>query len=348
MASFILRQRWLIACSRWLRKLAQIGERRACSTRPAGEEPSWSGVATRMANSLEGVEPRFVLQSISARLKGFDIDPFGTWLAAISVVCSLAPFVRLAGRGAANLTEVRDSLALRAQESGSVRSRGWEPALRPGIAVAGARQRFARSIYGHANWYGVFTEAALHWLKPTGIVGYLDLYLHAIGPRLQGPSFAACGGSATPIRKFRKRARRGFRECPTRNDARDLPEGAAPLAGTVGFIEVSGEGHAVVRRKAGSFILPRSAHGPWLLPRSPSLAALSARRLRAMSYRLADYGYGVSTGPLVWNRHKDQFQIKHTHSAFPVIWAELVTSDWTLHLAQQKAQSRPVVCGEAT
>ena len=27
-----------------------------------------------------------------------------------------------------------------------------------------------------------------------------------------------------------------------------------------------------------------------------------------MKFRLASYGYGVSTGPLVWNRHKPQFR----------------------------------------
>jgi adenine-specific DNA-methyltransferase len=46
-----------------------------------------------------------------------------------------------------------------------------------------------------------------------------------------------------------------------------------------------------------------------------------------MPYRLADYDYGVSTGPLVWNRHKDQFRADTGPGTFPVIWAESVTSD---------------------
>jgi adenine-specific DNA-methyltransferase len=46
-----------------------------------------------------------------------------------------------------------------------------------------------------------------------------------------------------------------------------------------------------------------------------------------MKFRLASYGYGVSTGPLVWNRHKPQFRANHEADALPVIWAEAVTSN---------------------
>jgi adenine-specific DNA-methyltransferase len=45
-----------------------------------------------------------------------------------------------------------------------------------------------------------------------------------------------------------------------------------------------------------------------------------------MPHRLSYYGYGVSTGPLVWNRFKDQFRGERKADCHPVVWAESVTS----------------------
>ena len=77
---------------------------------------------------------------------------------------------------------------------------------------------------------------------------------------------------------------------------------------------------------AGTFMLSRDGQAPWLLPRAPDQIALT-RQLREMPHRLADYGYGVSTGPLVWNRFKPQLQATKGKRAYPVVWAECVTSD---------------------
>ena len=46
-----------------------------------------------------------------------------------------------------------------------------------------------------------------------------------------------------------------------------------------------------------------------------------------MPYRLRDWGYCVSTGPLVWNRFKTQLRSRPGKNIFPLIWAEAVTAD---------------------
>ena len=38
-------------------------------------------VLRRMINSMKDADPTFILQQISTRLRGFDVDPFGAWLA---------------------------------------------------------------------------------------------------------------------------------------------------------------------------------------------------------------------------------------------------------------------------
>lgn len=66
--------------------------------------------------------------------------------------------------------------------------------------------------------------------------------------------------------------------------------------------------------------------GPWLIPRVAEDAAL-LNRLKKMKTRLPDLGYVVSTGKLVWNRHKSQLRTEKTKGALPLVWAESVTSN---------------------
>jgi adenine-specific DNA-methyltransferase len=60
-----------------------------------------------------------------------------------------------------------------------------------------------------------------------------------------------------------------------------------------------------------------------------------------MPHRLKDYGYEVSTGPLVWNRHKNQLVAKPVKSTFPLIWAESVTSDGCFQFRADKKNHSP-------
>jgi adenine-specific DNA-methyltransferase len=72
--------------------------------------------------------------------------------------------------------------------------------------------------------------------------------------------------------------------------------------------------------------LPADASRPWVLPRNRDQVALAAS-LTSMPDRLGDWGYTVSTGPLVWNRYKPQLVRRPGRNRFPVIWAEAVTSE---------------------
>jgi adenine-specific DNA-methyltransferase len=107
----------------------------------------------------------------------------------------------------------------------------------------------------------------------------------------------------------------------------------------VGFITTSGD-HRASFRRAGRIVLPARADAPWVLPRSSKQSALT-RRLRAMPHRLADYGYGVSTGPLVWNRYKQQFRKDRARNCYPVIWAESVTSGGEFVWRSEKREHLP-------
>ncbi len=296
-------------------------------------------VAERMARALSGAERAIALQSIAARLQGFDIDRFGAWLAQAMVAMSLEPLARATGRGAPELVETRDSLELRPDEAGRFDLVIGNPPYGRVTLPPERRAQFARSVYGHANLYGVFTDAALRWVKRGGVIGYVTptsmlsgLYYKALRKLLaaEAPPFA--------VNIVSERAG-VFADVLQETMLATYRKGGLPVAGKVGFINVAGSDD-IITRKAGSFTLPAVPASPWLLPRAARQAALT-RRLRSMQHRLSDYGYGVSTGPLVWNRFKDQFRARAGADVFPVIWAESVTSDGRFVWRSEKRNHSP-------
>lgn len=86
--------------------------------------------------------------------------------------------------------------------------------------------------------------------------------------------------------------------------------------------------------------MPRKATAPWVLARHTDDAGL-AKRLRAMPARLLDWGYAVSTGPLVWNRHKPQLRDQPERDTVPLVWAESVTSDGRFVFRATKRNHKP-------
>ena len=80
---------------------------------------------------------------------------------------------------------------------------------------------------------------------------------------------------------------------------------------------------------------PPAEHGrPWLIPRSHHQESL-LYGIEQLTDRLADYGYQVNTGPLVWNRHKPQMKDRPGAARHPIVWAEAVRPDGSLILTNR-------------
>jgi adenine-specific DNA-methyltransferase len=58
--------------------------------------------------------------------------------------------------------------------------------------------------------------------------------------------------------------------------------------------------------------------------------------MRSLSTRLADWGYTVKTGPLVWNRNKSRLFDTPGSGCFPIIWAEAVGEKGSFRLTPEK------------
>lgn len=301
-----------------------------------------SAVAAPLAKAAAGKSPAKFLSDIEARLKGFEIDPFAAWLSQAFLEATLMPLCQRAGRRLPVLVEVCNSLTVqepREREEHYDLVIGNPPYGRVSLS-ADMRERYSRSLYGHANLYGLFTDLAIRFTRASsGVIAYVTPTSF-----LAGEYFKSLRGlltkSARPVNIDFVSVRKGVFDDALQETmlATYRKTGVYLHAPTVHFIAPTDEDDLTIE-KGGSFDLP-SGGGPWLVPRNLEQARL-IERLRAIPHRLKDYGYEVSTGPLVWNRHKDQLAARPGKSTFPLIWAESITSDGCFQFRADKRNHSP-------
>ncbi|GFE76926.1 class I SAM-dependent DNA methyltransferase [Novosphingobium sp. TCA1] len=293
--------------------------------------------AERMIAALPEAEPAFVLRQIGARLSGLELDSYAAGFGQNAIELLLADVTSAAGRAAPTVVRVADTL----DEAPTARFDlviGNPPYGRVTLSPA-QRERFARGLYGHANLYGVFTDIALRWTKKGGTIAYLTPTSF-----LSGHYYSALreliAKEAPPAAIDFVQARRGvFEDVLQETLLAAYRRGAKAGRAQVHYIEVKNEREARLIRN-GTIGLPSPASQPWLAPREPRHSALIAKA-ETMPARLVDWGYSVSTGPLVWNRFKDQMRQRPARSVHPLIWAEAVSADGRFAFRAEKRNHAP-------
>jgi adenine-specific DNA-methyltransferase len=282
-------------------------------------------IIRRIRSSLGKTEPALVLSRLAAQVRGQDVDPFGAWVAEVAVRLAVADLEAACGRALPPLVAVRDSLDQDGAEHGVFDLVASNvPFGRVSLPPA-RRALYARSTYGHANLYGLFTDAALRYAKPRGVIAYVmptsmlsGLYFQSLRALLRQ--------AAPPAELTFVTERAGvFDDALQETMLATYRCGRRNRSVRVNFLSIDAAARAHLTA-AGRFRLPDAPAAPWLLPRHAQHVRL-VDTLARMPHRLADYGFTVSTGPLVWNRHKTQFAADHQRRALPVIWAEAVSSD---------------------
>lgn len=279
----------------------------------------------RIRAELAGTDPALILSQIAARVRGYDLDPFGAWLAQAAAHLAICDLEAAAGRRLDKIVHVRDSLDVCPEDRGAFDLVASNVPFGRVSLPPDRRAVYARSTYGHANLYGLFTDAGLHYAGPQGVVAYVMPTSMLSGLYFQSLR-ALLASEAPPHELVFVTERSGvFDDALQETMLATYRKGRRTSTGAVRFLTIDVSGQAGLT-DAGSFALPAVRTAPWLLARTPDRADLAAR-LRTMSFRLSSYGYTVSTGPLVWNRHKPQFRKHRESGCVPVVWAEAVTSD---------------------
>lgn len=201
------------------------------------------------------------------------------------------------------------------------------------------RARYQRSLYGHANLYGLFTDLAVQLARPGGVIAYVTPTSFLAGEYFKSLRNLLTT-EAPPLNMDFVSVRKGVFDDALQETLLSTYQcrGRSTRA-TVHFIAPTGY-HEVVVEPAGTFVLPPRSGSPWLVPRAPDQESLIGV-LQKMSCRLGDYGYEVSTGPLVWNRHKGQLAGRPSNGALPLVWAECVTSDGKFVFRADKKNHEP-------
>ena len=294
-------------------------------------------VALRMRKALAHLPLSAQREHLLAHLRGFEIDPFAAWLTQTWLDIALSDLWGASAPGKP-IVRVCDTLEQEPKDRRFDLVVGNPPYGRVALTPE-QRTRFGRSLFGHANIYGVFTDIGLRWAKERGIIAYVTPTSF-----LAGGYFKALrqllAEEAPPVAIDFINARRGvFEDVLQETLLATYQRAGKSRRARVHYVEVGSETSATVTH-AGTFSLPAESTAPWLAPRSPRAAKLVAR-LTCMPNRLSDWGYRVSTGPLVWNRFKDQLRDLPTSSTYPLIWAESVSAEGRFAFRADKRGHRP-------
>lgn len=278
-------------------------------------------VAMRMVKHTTKTSAKLILEDIVARLRGIELDPFAAWMTQVLLEASLLPLCVAAKERLPQVVTVGD--ALKHDKMGQFDLVIGNPPYGRVKLDEAMRAHYARSLYGHANLYGLFTDLALRLVKRDGVIAYLTPTSF-----LGGQYFKALReiltNETTPIAFDFIADREGVFDDVLQETilvayrvAKSKKAASASLIVPQGIEQASIESIGKVR-------VPTDG-GPWFIPRSVKDSAY-VKMLSRMPARLSDFGYQVSTGQLVWNRHKPQLRQAKVNEELPIIWAESVTS----------------------
>jgi adenine-specific DNA-methyltransferase len=297
-----------------------------------------SAVARRMADKMGDCDARIALKNIVERLSGFELDPFAAWMSEVFLEVTLDDLCRTAKIRLPSIVRVCDGLAQVPEDSRFDLVVGNPPYGRVTLPRE-LRKVYCRSLFGHANLYGLFTDLALRFVRPGGIIAYVTPTSFLAGKYFKSLR-GLLGQEAPPVSMGFVEARKGiFADVLQETLLATYCRGGNPRAAHVHFISLTLDG-PIKTTTAGSFHLPKRPDQPWLIPRTQRQGEL-IRRIGASPYRLADYGYTVSTGPLVWNRHKESLRDVGGKRRYPVLWAESVRSDGVFEFRARKRNHQP-------
>ncbi len=295
-------------------------------------------VAQKMLASLKSCNPKIALRNIAQRLQGFEIDPFAAWMSHVFLEAALLNFCRAANMRLPFIVDVCNSLEKEPEDAGYDLVIGNPPYGRVTLPRL-LRAKYKRSLFGHANLYGVFTDLALRFTRPGGIISYVTPTSFLAGEYYKALRGLLAQEAPPASIDFVTERKAVFADVLQETLLATYRRGRKADVGQVYFVAPISNGGIQVTA-AGSFSLPASPNEPWLIPRTVAQSKL-VRMAEKLPYRLKDYGYKVSTGPLVWNRHKTSLRDKPGEGRFPLIWAESVRPEGCFEFRAQKRNHKP-------
>lgn len=130
-------------------------------------------VAQRVAQSLLHLTADERLQHIQENVRGVEIDTFSAWMSCVFLDVVLADDIANAGRRPEGNIETGDSLGLADVAYGTFDLVIGNPPYGKIRLSKEERKKWERSLYGHANLYGLFSDLAVRLAAPDGVIAYV-------------------------------------------------------------------------------------------------------------------------------------------------------------------------------
>ncbi|MEN3754923.1 N-6 DNA methylase [Mangrovibacter sp. SLW1] len=263
-------------------------------------------VALKMLKSDKGSSPEWIFRRLIKRLKGIEIDPFAAWMSLVLLEAALMPLcINAKRRIPESIIIVGDALIQ--HDLGKFDLVMGNPPYGRVTLLPELREKYSRSLYGHANLYGLFTDLAVSLTKPdVGVIAYLT------------PTSFLGGQYFTALRKLLTEMttptmfdfvadRDGvFDDVLQETMLATFKAGKHNLSVSVSSLIPQGLNKAKVER-LGKVCVEKGGN-IWLLPRKKNDVRF-LNKIKKFNINLSDIGYSVSTGPLVWNRFKPQLRM---------------------------------------
>lgn len=278
----------------------------------------------------ETADPGLVLQGISSLIEAGDQDPWAVYIANIVLAAEMLP----------TLARIPERLRRPLPALASVTD-GLATAVRPArVTIMNPpygrlrlsdtdRAQFQEVLYGHANIYAMFMAAGINNLETDGILAALV------------PTSFTAGLYFTKLRQF-------LSDKAPLKSVTFVEDRSGTFTGVIqetclAVFSTKRSRRTDVARANGSFTpvatipSPRGDR-PWLVPRENADAELAAVA-NQMTNSLSLAGWHASTGPLVWNRRKEDLHARPGKDRVRVIWAADIDGG-TIHRDKRRDHTR--------
>lgn len=269
--------------------------------------------------AIKRLNPEEKLKHIENHIKGYELDEFAGWMTRVLLDIAVYKVTIQANRRLSNIVDICDTIKTALNEPPRFDVIIGNPPYGRIKLSEEMRIEYKRSLYGHANLYGLFIDAAIRLKKRDAFIGFV------------APTSFLGGQYFTSLRKLLSEevpltdidfitARTGvFEEV--------LQETCLAVFGSNPEMKVWSR-KLVVDKKCTELedvaeVKLKKGNAPWFIPRD-KIEEPAVYTINTNMIRLADYGYKVSTGPLVWNRMKQALRKNKEEKAHPIIWAEAV------------------------
>ena len=294
--------------------------------------------AKKVIKALGGSDPAMIARNLKTRIEGWEIDQFSSWLTRFFLEATAISITSKTGKLIGANIRTMDSLTCPEDHFSRFDLVIGNPPFGRMRLDTAVRDRYSRSLYGHANLYGMFTELAVRLAKKDGVISYLTPASFLAGGYFKNLR-SLLWHEASPIHLDFVESRKGVFEGVLQETVLATYRKSSYQA-TANVSVISCEKEGLCLSSAGSFKLPKESSSPWILARHRKDEALVSQ-LQKLTSRLQDWGYKVSTGPLVWNRYKDQLSSETGSDCIPIIWSESVTQDGRFEFRSKKKNHQP-------